>query len=821
MTFAATGSFLFSDSGPLPVDNNGVGNLLLVEVYNYDDSTSYCDGLSGGGATWEMLGTPFAGTVNAQYVTLFAGTVTATGAGSVTPSWSSTPPSNYEINGHEFTSTTGSWVLDVQGNLDSAGTYDFVSLTPAASGELYFGAAGFTESGAVPASTAGYVYSVNANSDGVAYDVSCPSGVATFPAWAAPFAAFGLMALIAEVGGAAHTATAALTVTPVFSAAAQTPHPVRQAALTVTPSFSAGGVQAHRPAAALTVTPAFSASVPAAYPFLTAVAGAGTAQYFADQHGRPYMIRSDSVWGIIAQAGAAGGSVTWQSDMEDYCQARSAQGFNMLLTTPTSSAQVTGNAANGDTWDGVAPFSAPGVLNDTFWQRVDYLLSTAASYGLTVLLDVVMTYATVSGGCLSGWTTTQYQDYGAALAARYGDTPNLVWEFGDDYEQASGSTLTDADLDACLAGIRGGGDGHLISIENAAESTSRRALDGSITYSWGAANADFQWCYSYNTGYNAVEIAYGEASPIAVCRMDGWYDNQGSPSESTELFMRKLAWWALSSGSRGYQYGNNDLWYWPADAVSSGLVSDSPGSSYQQPGALKTILDTFAGFAGWHQLVPDTASALVTAGRGTHASTFAPGGGGGTYIGGNTYVSASIDAAGTLAVIYNPAADTQTVSVDGTLMQAGYAAYWVDPASGTATLTTISAMYTQSAANSAGDHDWLLVLTADTAKTATAALTVTPSFSAGRLHVHGRSAALSVTPSFSASRVRLRNRTAALAVTPAFSASRLRVHGRHAGLTVTPVFTATASGGAPPRLVLFSVRTARHLWSVTAARNSS
>ena len=445
--------------------------------------------------------------------------------------------------------------------------------------------------------------------------------------------------------------------------------------------------------------------------FLTSIAGTGTGQYFADQYGQPWMMRSDSVWGLIAQAGSAGGAVTWQSDIDNYTSARSAEGFTAFLTTPTSSAQMPGSAANGNTWDGVAPFTSPGVLNNTFWTRVDYLLASAQAQGMTVILDIIFTYATVSGGCLNGWTTTQYGNYGAALAARYASTPNLIWEFGDDYMEATGSTLTDADMTACLAGIRGAGDTRLISIENAAESTSRKTLNGGTTYSWGTSNAQFQWCYTYNTGYDAVEIAYQEASPLLVCEMDGWYDNEpGGLSESTELFMRKLVWWALSSGSRGYQYGNGDLWYWPSNAISSGLVSSSPGSSYMQPGALKTILDTFGSIPGWHQLVPDTSSALVTAGRGTHATTFSPGGGGGTYTGGNTYVSASKTADGKLAVIYIPSAVTITVA--GSVMNGGSigSATWVDPASGAQTAATIAGTFSHAAANSAGDHDWVLVL---------------------------------------------------------------------------------------------------------------
>ena len=61
---------------------------------------------------------------------------------------------------------------------------------------------------------------------------------------------------------------------------------------------------------------------------------------------------------------------------------------------------------------------------------------------------------------------------------------------------------------------------------------------------------------------------------------------------------------------------------------------------------------------------------------------------------------------------------------------------------------------------------------------------------------HTATAALTVTPSFSAARTRGKYRTGALTVTPSFSAARVQVHVRTAALTVTPVFRAVPSGGA-------------------------
>ena len=79
--------------------------------------------------------------------------------------------------------------------------------------------------------------------------------------------------------------------------------------------------------------------------------------------------------------------------------------------------------------------------------------------------------------------------------------------------------------------------------------------------------------------------------------------------------------------------------------------------------------------------------------------------------------------------------------------------------------------------------------------TATAALTVTPSFSAAPTRGRNRTAALTVTPTFSAARTRGRNRTGALTVTPTFSAARTRGHYRTAALTVTPSFGNTRVRG--------------------------
>lgn len=202
VTWTAAGSPLFIDSGNLPVSNVAIGNLLLVIVDNYTNSTVWCSGLSGGGATWTPIGTKFAGVTNTGYLTAFAGTVTATGAGTVTPTWSGTAPAGFEINGHEFSSSAGSWSWDQQGTLDSSVTNAPWPSFTAAAGELYFAFAGF--GGTYNAgTTSGYVYPPkNTDGDGTVFSVAYPSG--TFPAWvytAGSANQFGLAVLMKEPTG--------------------------------------------------------------------------------------------------------------------------------------------------------------------------------------------------------------------------------------------------------------------------------------------------------------------------------------------------------------------------------------------------------------------------------------------------------------------------------------------------------------------------------------------------------------------------------------------------------------------------------------------
>jgi hypothetical protein len=439
----------------------------------------------------------------------------------------------------------------------------------------------------------------------------------------------------------------------------------------------------------------------AGLPFITSIAGSGTGSYFADQFGQPIMLRSFAIWMLFSHAGRWSG--TPQSTIDTAIGNLKTMGANAVMVKTFSHTTFGSTDDTGNTYDGITPFVSGNiaVLNNTFWTRFDYLLNAAAAAGITVLINAAhATSDFASGGILNGKTSTQWGNYGTALGNRYKGFPNIIWMMGGDYFDDIPTELT-----AFVNGIRGAGDTHLVSVEAFSETTSRRDISNNAAQTTGINVAQFNFGYSYNASYDVIEHAFAEASPIPCAWMDGYYDqNMGT---SSRKLLRDDAWWSMSSGGRGYQYGSEGTWQW-----DSGAAANLPG--YEFPSLdQKGIWDAFASLPGWHKLIPDTDSSFVTAGRGTHVTTFTSGGSGGAYNTGstqNTYVTAGVTADGTLAVVYLPV--TATVTINPAELVGSYTVAWMDPVTGVKTPISIAGTYTSSGTNSRGGADKVLVFQA-------------------------------------------------------------------------------------------------------------
>lgn len=455
--------------------------------------------------------------------------------------------------------------------------------------------------------------------------------------------------------------------------------------------------------------------------FITGVSASTSTQagYFTDQHGNPRLYVFDWMEALQTNGGRWNGSGggTYQQDFDNYCSQRAAQGLTVFLVELIAGNAGTGGAfANGNTWDNVPPFNTgqdpTSGLNNAYWTRWDYLLGAALRNGLTVLPILDIEYNGGTGLVYNGWTNTQFQAFGAALGTRYKNQPNLIWVCGDD----SLPGVFDTSFDSWLTGLASSGDTHMVAALWEPEYTSRYKSDTNTAATWGINHSAYNFCYTYNCGYWIIEYAYGEvanagATTLLTPAVSNGYHYQGGTAAYSSTFdraVRQECWWTLASGGRGMLTYDVDVYDWgsgsPAQVTGAWFFANN----------LHNIVTAFTSWPGWNLLIPDTASALVTAGRGTRATGFAAGGAGGFYEPAftNDYVAASKTPGGALAVLYLP--HSTTVTVNTALLAAGWAASWVDPI----TCATSSAgggptfNSTAKGNNSHGDPDWVLVFQA-------------------------------------------------------------------------------------------------------------
>ena len=421
-------------------------------------------------------------------------------------------------------------------------------------------------------------------------------------------------------------------------------------------------------------------------PFVTRTSSNG--RYFLDQHGRPILVKGDSPWAILVDA--------TRTQMDNYVAIRKSQGFNVALVSLLGNRINGGPYDDGRTHDGVRPFvnGDPGRLNPRYWNRVAHFLGECRRAGITVMAYPIDGWVGTDTmhGLARNWSTTTARRYGAAVAARLHGYENVIWSVGGDYTIGA-SSADDARQYAVLRGLAAGGMNRISSIQFTLNDTS---LDSPY---W-RGKVDYNFVYSYAVTYAVVQRAYQQRNPagraLPALMGEAHYEAYGGV---TNLYLRSMAAWALTSGSPGELYGSENVW----DAAPRSAALRT--TAVRQ---LAAIRRTFQRLDGWQRLVPDFSSSFVTGGRGTKGGTD------GEYFPGDTggdYVTGARTPDGRLAVLYLPDA-RGSVTIDQSKLVSGYTARWVDPTDGSSSGAAEGASYAHPGTNSAGAHDWLLVLEA-------------------------------------------------------------------------------------------------------------
>jgi hypothetical protein len=439
--------------------------------------------------------------------------------------------------------------------------------------------------------------------------------------------------------------------------------------------------------APLTVAPVAPCEAVAGHHFVTSISPDG--RYFLDQHGNPLLVRGDSPWA---------GMTRWSPEQAElYFSNREVRGFNASIVSLVGAIANGAPSDDGATFDGVLPFVDGEIThwNETYWQRVDTIIRSACAHGNTVFLYPMDGWNV--GPIFGGANADDARRFGAMVAHRYANFPNIAWMTGGDFfaRDRHANDLFAAMLD----GVRSTGNDKPFSIQL---SGTPKSLSTDSPF-W-RDRVDWNFVYTYNPTYKAVLDAYrrsGGRDPRPALLGEANYEgenNQPNSPPTTNETLRRQVLWALTSGSPGSFFGSDDWEFHPGWEARL----NTPAVTQ-----LQKIRDLFAARTWW-TLVPDDQDQLVTEGRGTKLTEDAE-----QDVLDNDYATGARSTDESWAVIYVPTA--RTLTLDTSRFTRPWTGKWIDPADASA--PPIDAVIDRGQVTSPGTNsddgpDWLLLIEA-------------------------------------------------------------------------------------------------------------
>jgi hypothetical protein len=369
-------------------------------------------------------------------------------------------------------------------------------------------------------------------------------------------------------------------------------------------------------------------------------------RHLVDRSGRAVLMQGDAPWSLIVN--------TRLDEAAWYLEQRRAQGFNVVLINLIEHlfAADAPRTLNGD-----EPFTTPGDFttpNEAYWAHAERVLDLARARGI-----IVIAYPTFLGypnphypgyeGQAEGWYDEVVANgaegcraYGEYLGRRFGGYENIIWSIGADRNPENAWT----GLEAMAAGIKATAPDCLMTAQMMPEHS---AAEHYPDAEW----LDVLSTYSYGIIPRLLERDWDSTPTRPFFLVESAYENE---HESTQLQIRRAAYWSVLCGGNGHVMGNKPIWMfdpgWQEHVASDGAANLS------RFGALFRSVD-------WSTLVPDFEKALVTGGRGEAR--------------GLTQVGAARSGDGRLAMVYVP--ERRAVTVDtGVLAGPAVTATWFEPA---------------------------------------------------------------------------------------------------------------------------------------------
>jgi hypothetical protein len=427
-------------------------------------------------------------------------------------------------------------------------------------------------------------------------------------------------------------------------------------------------------------------------------------RYLVDRNNVPFLIAGDSPQALVSNLS--------EEQADSYFANRQAHGFNSAGWMNVVSATPCYPASHNDasTFDGIRPFTAyirGGAdyahyditkPNAAYFARLDRMIRLAEKHGIVVFLDPMETInwlPTLRNNGLAACAA-----YGKYLGSRYKDFPNIVWLHGNDFSSWKNGPGDGGLVQAVAKGIKSEDPGHLQTVElmldpSTQDPTWRPIISLNLAYTYAATYAQMLECYN---AAPALPAFLGEAH----------YDLEqvGSPTDfGTPSVLRRQAYWTMLCGGTGQFYGNAFTWTFKPGWEKN---LDTPGA------AQFTHWKNFFARLPWHDLRPDQAHAVVTAGLGKRGDQS-------TRVSQSDYLTAAATPGGALVIAYMPT--VRMITVNMASLKSPAAAKWFDPTNGAyipvaaAPLTNSgSRQFTPPGKNHDGDGDWVLLLEASVSR---------------------------------------------------------------------------------------------------------
>lgn len=407
-----------------------------------------------------------------------------------------------------------------------------------------------------------------------------------------------------------------------------------------------------------------------------------TDRYLVDPDGKPFLINGDTAWSLIV--------TPTPEEAIKYLDDRQRRGVTAIIIN------LIEHCFSPDpprTRSGLPPFTSVGDLsapNDAYFDHAEWVIREAAKRGLLVLLapaylgyraPVWQGYRNHAEGwyeevLASGIETCEA--YGRYLGRRFRDHANILWVMSGD--RCPGDAREH--VRAMVAGIQAEDmPGRLYTAHVHPEC---RAIEEYPDDPWLTVTQT----YSYATVHRKLMIDYQEQPARPNILFESTYENDWN---STELQIRRQAYWAMLGGACGHFMGNTPLWIF-----SAGWEDQLSSPASRAMTHLRSLFDAYP----WWDLIPDNDHVLVVDGIGEFT--------------GMDYCGAAKTADGTLAMAYVPV--PRTITLDMTRMaDRRFRVHWFDPITGEHTPSTPHQASGRWGFTPPWDHDAVLVIEAEPA----------------------------------------------------------------------------------------------------------